>query len=225
MGEFATERTKDSLWSTDLFRCESIVLQTHWVLIIMDQFTRRIISFGIHAGDLDGVALCCMFNGATSKQGLPQYLSSDNDPLFRYHPCQAKLRILGVDQIKSIPYTPTSHPFIERLVGTIRREYLDRLFFRNARYLQRSLASFAQYYNQHRMSGSPIVGWTDTYQRKRGCLLSTRKSRSLFVAVTLSGTFSESNGRLALEFTQHSLETPLPTHVRQLHEANYPAGR
>jgi hypothetical protein len=31
---------KDSLWSVDLFRCESIFLKTHWVLLVMDQFTR-----------------------------------------------------------------------------------------------------------------------------------------------------------------------------------------
>ena len=28
----------DSLWSVDLFRCESIVLQSYWVLVVMDQF-------------------------------------------------------------------------------------------------------------------------------------------------------------------------------------------
>jgi hypothetical protein len=33
--------TKDSLWSIDQFRCESILLKSHWVLLIMDQFTRR----------------------------------------------------------------------------------------------------------------------------------------------------------------------------------------
>ncbi|WP_207387264.1 helix-turn-helix domain-containing protein [Fluoribacter gormanii] len=32
--------TKDSLWSLDLFRCESILLKSHWVMIIMDQYTR-----------------------------------------------------------------------------------------------------------------------------------------------------------------------------------------
>src|SRR6516225_2084989 len=31
--------TKDSLWSCDLFRCESATLRTHWVLVVMDQFT------------------------------------------------------------------------------------------------------------------------------------------------------------------------------------------
>jgi len=38
---------KDSLWSADLFRCESLTLRTHWVLVVMDQCTRRIVGFGI----------------------------------------------------------------------------------------------------------------------------------------------------------------------------------
>jgi putative transposase len=30
---------KDSLWSIDLFRCESVTLRTYWVLVVMDQHT------------------------------------------------------------------------------------------------------------------------------------------------------------------------------------------
>jgi putative transposase len=146
--------SKDSLWSIDLFRCESILLNSHWVLVVMDQFTRRIVGFGVHAGDVDGIALCCMFNSAISNQGVPHYLSSDNDPLFRYHRWRANLRNLEINEIKSIPYTPQSHPFVERLIGTIRREYLDHVFFWNARDLERKLASFAKYYNQERVHHS-----------------------------------------------------------------------
>jgi len=101
---------KDSLWSIDLFRCESILLNTHWVLVVMDQFTRRIIGFGVHAGNVDSVALCRMFNTAISTQSIPHYLSSDHDPLYRYHQWQANLRILEIKNIKSIPYTPISAP-------------------------------------------------------------------------------------------------------------------
>ncbi len=32
---------KDSIWSIDFFRCESILLRSHWVLVVMDQHTRR----------------------------------------------------------------------------------------------------------------------------------------------------------------------------------------
>ena len=146
--------TKDSLWSIDLFRCESILLKSHWVLVVMDQFTRRIIGFGVHTGDVDGVALCRMFNTAISTQGAPRYLSSDNDPLFRYHRWQGNLRILEINKIKSIPYTPVSHPFVERLIGTIRREYIDRVFFWTAQDLERKLGEFLQYYNHTRVHQS-----------------------------------------------------------------------
>ena len=53
---------KDSLHSIDLFRCESVALRTYWVLVVMDHYTRRIIGFGVHAGIVDGQALCRMLN-------------------------------------------------------------------------------------------------------------------------------------------------------------------
>jgi len=56
--------TKDSLWSLDLFRCESMILRTHWVMVLMDHYTRRIIGFGIHPGIVNGEALCRMFKQA-----------------------------------------------------------------------------------------------------------------------------------------------------------------
>ena len=69
---------KDSLWSLDLFRSESAVLHTHWVLVVMDQWTRRIVGFGVHRGVVDGVALCQMFNRATCGHTPPKYLSWDH---------------------------------------------------------------------------------------------------------------------------------------------------
>jgi len=47
---------KDSLWSVDLFRCESITLKSYWVMVVLDQYTRSIIGFSVHAVDCDGVA-------------------------------------------------------------------------------------------------------------------------------------------------------------------------
>ena len=44
-------------------------------------------------GYVDGIALCCMFNTAIARIGVPKNLSSDNDPLFTYHRWLANLRI------------------------------------------------------------------------------------------------------------------------------------
>src|SRR5262249_16617327 len=141
---------KDSLWSVDLFRCESAILRSYWVLVLMDQYTRRIVGFGVHAGAVDGVGLCRMFNRATRGQPLPTWLSSDHDRLFQFHQWQANLRILDVEEIKTVPYAPRSHPFVERLIGTIRRECLDRTLFWTAADLEMKLLEFQRYYNGYR---------------------------------------------------------------------------
>ncbi len=138
---------KDSLWSLDLFRCESATLRTYWVLVVMDQHTRRIIGFGIHRGIVDGLALCRMFQRAIQRQSLPKYLSTDNDPLYRFHQWQANLRVLDVMEIKTVPFVPLSHPFVERLIGTLRRECLDQTLFWTTADLQAKLSDFQNYLN------------------------------------------------------------------------------
>ena len=100
---------KDSLWSVDLFRCESILLKSYWVLVVMDVFTRRIIGFGIEAGFIDGISVCRMFGAAIRGQALPKRVSTDHDPLFRFHRWLANLRVLEIEEIKSVPYAPASH--------------------------------------------------------------------------------------------------------------------
>jgi len=91
--------SKDSLWSVDLFRCESMILRSHWVMVVMDQFTRQIIGFSVHAGPVDGPAVCRLFN---------------------------------------------------RILGTIRREFLDYVPFWGVLDLERKLHSFKDYYNRDR---------------------------------------------------------------------------
>jgi putative transposase len=93
--------TADSLWSVDLFRCESIVLRSYWVLVVMDQFTRRLVGFGVQCGAVTGADLCRMFNAAIHGQGTPPHLSTDHDPLFEAHRWTANLRILEIDEIKT----------------------------------------------------------------------------------------------------------------------------
>jgi putative transposase len=90
-----------------------------------------------------------------SGQPLPQRLSYDHDPLFEFHRWQANLRILGIESVRSVPHVPMSHPFVERLIGTVRREYLDQIFFWNRVDLERKLEQFKSFYNQCRVHQSP----------------------------------------------------------------------
>ena len=148
----------------------------------MDQFTRRVIGFGVHSGIVDGVALCRMFQRAIRGQGGPKYLSTDHDPLYRFHQWQANLRVLEVTEIKTVPYVPLSHPFVERMIGTIRREYLDRTLFWTAVDLEAKLIDFQHYYNAHRahaglngrlpeppLDGSASLIGLDSYRWQKHC--------------------------------------------------------
>src|SRR5271156_4910085 len=143
-------QAKDSLWSVDLFRCESILLQSYWVMVVMDVFTRRIVGFGVAAANLDGPGVCRIFNRAITRQRMPKYLSSDHDPLFRFQRWLADLRILVIGGINSVAWSPRSHALIERLIGPIRREYLGQTLFWNKGDLERKLDRYKRYYNRYR---------------------------------------------------------------------------
>lgn len=158
-------------------------LKTHWVMVVMDQYTRRIIGSGVQPDAVDGPALCRMFNQARQGQGDPNYLSTDNDPLFECHRWQANLRILEIDEIKSAPFSAISHSFVERLIGTVRREHLDQTLFWNSSDLIKKLEAFKAYYNGYRVhaalggepplrvSGNDVLGKAsiDDYQWKSHC--------------------------------------------------------
>jgi putative transposase len=124
------------------------------VLVVMDQFTRRLVGVGVHRGAVNGADVCRLFNSAIHGRGAPRQLSTDHDPLFEAHRWTANLRILEIDEIKTVPHVPLSHPFVERLIGTMRREFLDQVLFWNARDLERQLADFQAYYNAARSHAS-----------------------------------------------------------------------
>jgi putative transposase len=83
-------------------------------------------------------------------QTSPNYPSTDNDPLYRFPLWRANLRVLEVTEIKTVPYVPLSHPFVERLIGTVRRECLDRMLFWTTTDLEEKLRDFQHYCDAHR---------------------------------------------------------------------------
>ena len=94
-------------------------------LLVAD--TRRIVGFGIHAGTVDGRALCRMFNHAIRGLSRPKRLSSDHDPLYRFHQWRANLRVLQVTEVKSVPSAQLCRCRI-RAVATAWRSFGDAVF-------------------------------------------------------------------------------------------------
>jgi len=62
---------------------------------------------------------------------------------------------------------PLSHPFVERVIGTIPREHLDQTLFWNSADLERKLVNFADYYNQHRVHASLDARTPNDFCRKQ----------------------------------------------------------
>ena len=113
-------QAKDRLWRLDRFRCESIQLPRYGVLVVIEVFSRRLVGFGVERAPIDGLSVCRMSNRVIVGETLPKRLSPDPDPLFRFHRWLANLRVLEIDQIKTIPYVRVSQPFVARMMGTIR---------------------------------------------------------------------------------------------------------
>ena len=163
---------------------------------------------GVHAGIVNGRALCCMFNHAIRGHATPKRLSSDNDPLYRFHQWQANLRVLGVHEVKSVPYVPQSHPFVERLIGTIRRECLDRMLFWSAVDLEQKLSGFTDFYNENRTHAS--LGRTNADPEAAEC----RNARLLSMGRALSRTLSESCCSLKTEQGRFRPGVSMPVRVQ-----------
>ena len=60
-------------------------------------------------------------------------------------------------EIKTVPYVPLSHPFVERLIGTVRREYLDTVLFWTTADLETKLLDFQLIL----MLIARMLGWKD----------------------------------------------------------------
>ena len=74
------------------------------------KFTRRLVGIGVHCGATTGADVCRMFNAAIHGQCTLRHLSTDHDPLFEAHRWKANLRILEIDEVKTVPHVPMSSP-------------------------------------------------------------------------------------------------------------------
>jgi putative transposase len=75
----------------------------------------------------------------------PRYLLRDRDRIFG-HEFVEQVKAMGIKQVLSAPASPWQRAYVERLIGTIRRECLDHLIVFNERSLHRHLGSFLRYH-------------------------------------------------------------------------------
>ena len=57
---------------------------------------------------------------------------------------------MGITEVMTAARSPWQNPYVERVIGSIRRECLDHFIIFNERHLRRVLSSYASYYHQTR---------------------------------------------------------------------------
>jgi transposase InsO family protein len=79
----------------------------------------------------------------------PAYLVRDNDRAYG-HAFRSRVRAMGIRDRPISPRSPWQNPYVERLIGTVRRECLDRVLIFGEAHLRQILSSYAAYYNEVR---------------------------------------------------------------------------
>ncbi|MCZ6875575.1 MAG: integrase core domain-containing protein [bacterium] len=59
---------------------------------------------------------------------------------------------MGIEEVKITPRSPWQNPYAERMIGTLRRELLDRVVVFNTAHLRRLVMSYLDYYHTVRRS-------------------------------------------------------------------------
>ena len=86
---------------------------------------------------------------AVPEDRAPKYLLRDRDGIYGLEFSRGVER-MGIREVCITPRAPWQHPFVDRLIGSIRRECLDHVLILNEAHLRRLLRSYVAYYNRSR---------------------------------------------------------------------------
>jgi putative transposase len=138
--------------SCDFLTVDSILLRRVYVLIFVEHHTRRLHVAGLTTHPTSAWVTQQARNLAmdlgTTMDTL-QFLIRDRDTEF-VDAFDALFRAADVEIITTPPQAPRANAICERVVGTLRRELLDRTLIVNEQHLRRVLDVYATHYNGHR---------------------------------------------------------------------------
>ena len=90
--------------------------------------------------------------------GAPRYLLRDRDRIYGSYFAN-RVRGMGIEEVLIAPRSPWQNPFVERLIGSIRRECVDHVLVINQAHLLRILREYFAYYHDSRphqsLEGTP----------------------------------------------------------------------
>jgi transposase InsO family protein len=136
------------LVSIDFFTVSTINFRILFVFLIHSHNRRRIIHFNVTAHSSaawTGRQIIEAFPWDTA----PRYMIRDRDGIYG-HDFTRCVRALGIQQLMTAPRSPWQNPYVERVIGSARRECLDHVIIFNENHLRRVLQRYVCYYHRSR---------------------------------------------------------------------------
>ena len=137
-----------SLVSVDFFTVPTIRFQVLYVFLVLAHDRRRILHFNVTAHPTAEWAAQQLVQ-AFPWDSAPRYLLRDRDGIFGGEFVQ-QVKVMGIKEVLSAPRSPWQRAYVERVIGTIRRECLDHLIVFNQHSLRRTLSLYFDYYHRSR---------------------------------------------------------------------------
>jgi len=135
--------------SVDFFTVPTILFQALFVFVVIRHERRRIIHFNVTAhpsAEWTAQQVVEAFPFDTA----PRYLLRDRDGIYGFA-FQQQLRAMNIRQVLTAPRSPWQSPYVERVIGSIRRKCLDHMIVFNESSLRRTIRSYLDYYHASRL--------------------------------------------------------------------------
>jgi putative transposase len=137
-----------TLASIDFFTVPTATFRVLYVFVVLAHDRRRVLHFNVTEHPTAAWTAQQIVE-AFPEDRIPKYLMRDRDGVYG-HAFRDRLAGMGIDEVLSAPRSPRQNPFVERLIGSIRRECLDHVIVLGERHLRRILASYFAYYHRSR---------------------------------------------------------------------------
>jgi transposase InsO family protein len=132
----------------DTFVVVSTSFRLLYVMIILTHDRRKIVRFDVTEHPT-AAWLSRQLTEAFPWDTAPRYLLRDRDASYGSDFCN-RVEAMGITEVVTAPRSPWQNPFVERVIGSIRRECLDHIVIFNQRHLRRVLSSYTDYYHRTR---------------------------------------------------------------------------
>ena len=134
--------------SVDFFTVPTIRFQVLYVFLVLAHDRRRILHFHVTAHPT-AEWTAQQLREAFPFDQIPPYLLRDRDGIFGSD-FRKDVKAMGIKEVLSAPRSPWQRAYVERVIGTIRRECLDHVIVFHAASLHRHVKSFLTYYHESR---------------------------------------------------------------------------